>query len=95
METAEDARIDGVEDRPQLAQPVLDGRAGERDLLVGAKLTDSSCRFGVRVLHHLGLVEDDGGPVDRTEVFEVTGQQPVGRDDHLELGVDEEHLVGC
>ena len=95
LQSAEQAGIDRVEDRPEFAQAVLDRRAGERQLLAGAEVADGSRRLGVRVLHHLRLVEHDGRPLDRAEVFEVARQQPVRGDHELSFGVAGEERLGC
>jgi len=59
-EAAEQAGVDRVEDGPQFAQPVLDRRASERQLLVGGEGSDCLGGLCVWVLDHLGFVEDDG-----------------------------------
>ena len=82
-----------IEDRPEFAEPVLDGRPGQRQLLSGAQLPHRPGRLGVRVLDHLRLVEHDGRPVDGAEVFEVAGQQAVGRDDDEPFGIGGEEGV--
>ena len=92
-ESPEQAGVHGVEDRPQLAQPVLDRRAGEGDLLSGTQLADGARCLGVRVLHHLRLVEDHGRPFDAAEVFEVAGQQPVRGDHDLAFRIAPEQRV--
>jgi hypothetical protein len=71
---AQQARVDRVEDRPQLGEAVLDRRAGEGELLAGRQPAGRPRRVSGRVLDHLGLVEHDRRPVDRGEVVEVAGQ---------------------
>ena len=79
----EHARVDPVEDRPQLRQAVLHRRAGEGDALAGAQLAHGAGRSGGRVLDELRLVEHDGRPGDLGEDVEVAGEQAVGRDDEI------------
>ena len=90
---AEQTRVHGIEDRPQLAEPVLDRCAGERELLARPQPAHRPSRLRVGVLHHLCLVEHDGRPVDVGEVFDVAGQQTVGGDDQLALGIAAEEFI--
>ena len=78
--------VDGVEDRPQVGQPVLDRRAGEGELLAGGQGAHGLGRVGGGVLDQLRLVGDDGRPVDGAEVLDVAGQQPVRGDDEVGAG---------
>ena len=54
---AEQAGRHRVDDRPQLAEAVLDRGAGERDALAGRDVANGLGRGGVGVLDRLGLVE--------------------------------------
>ena len=63
---AQQAGIDEVEDRPQVAEPVLDRRAGERDARVGLERLDGLGLLGRRILDRLGLVEDGQPPARRS-----------------------------
>ena len=59
--------IDEVEDRPQVAEPVLDRRAGERDARVGLELLDGPGLLGAGILDRLRLVEHGQAPRRRSE----------------------------
>ena len=89
LPAAEHPGVDGVEDGPQVGQPVLDRRAGQGQLLAGPQGAQGLGRVGGRVLDELGLVGDDGRPVDGAEVLDVARQQPVGG--HHEVGTG--HLL--
>ena len=55
---AEQPRVEEVEDRPQVAEPVFDRGAGEHNPRLCRELLCRSRLLGVRVLDRLGLVED-------------------------------------
>ena len=61
---AEHARVDRVHDRPQLGEPVLHGRAGQREAVLGVEAADGLRAARAVVLDHLGLVEHDAVPGD-------------------------------
>jgi hypothetical protein len=79
----EQARIDVVEQRPQVAQAVLDRGAGQHDARLGLELLGGAALARARILDRLGLVEDGqapggrdhpGQPVQRT----VAGDHQIG-----------------
>ena len=55
---AEQARREPVEDRPQLAQVVLDGRPRQAHAVLGVQPLDGPARLAAGVLDGLRLVED-------------------------------------
>ena len=80
---AEQARIEKIEDRPQIAEMIFDRRAGERDS--GARF-QSFRRAGLLcagVLDRLRLVENDETPGDVLERCDPQ-QRSVARDDKIE-----------
>ena len=60
---ADQARVGEVEDRPQVAEAVLDRRAGEGQPAAGRDAAQLLGRLVGRVLDGLGLVEDDPVPL--------------------------------
>ena len=64
---AEQARVDEVEDRPEIAEAVLDRRAGQRDARLRLQRLGRPGLPGARVLDRLRLVEDGQAPVDLGE----------------------------
>ncbi len=59
LRRSQQSGIDEVEDRPQVAEPVLDGRTGQGNARVGSELFDHFGLLGGRVLDSLGLVKHD------------------------------------
>ena len=74
---------DEVEDRPDLAEAVLDGRAAERQPPVGPEALGGARRGAQRVLDLLRLVDDDVAPVDLLEHLLVAAEERVARHDHV------------
>ena len=74
--------IDEVEDRPEVAKPVLDGRAGEGDAGFGPELLDRLGLLGRRILDGLGLVEH-GQPPGHPRQPWCPCQEAVARDDQI------------
>ena len=64
---AELPRVDEVEDRPQIAEAVLDRGAGQSDAGLGLQRLGRPCLLGMRVPDRLRLVENDQPPVDLGE----------------------------
>ena len=88
---AEQTGIDEVEDRPQVAEPVLDRRAGQGDARAGLERLDGAGLLGRRVLDRLGLVEDDepprrGGEPGHARQRAVAGDDEVGVTDMAGVG---------
>ena len=81
----EQARIDEVEDRPQVAEAVLDRRAGQRDAGIGLERLDRLGLLGRRVLDRLRLVDDGQAPAGGTEPGHAR-QGPVAGDDEIGTG---------
>jgi hypothetical protein len=77
------ARVGEVQDRPQVAQAVLDGRAGEGDAAAGRDAAQLLGHVAGRVLDGLGLVEDDPGPLEVAQGVDVAHGRAVRRDDHV------------
>ena len=83
---AEQARAGELHDRPQVGQPVLDRRAGQRDPGLGGQGAHRLGLAGGRVLDVLRLVADHPGPPNLAELLLVPGGQRVGGD-HQVRGV--------
>ena len=81
----QEARVEELEERAELAEVVLDRRAGERQPV--ARLQQAARLGGLRrrVLDRLRFVEDDGVEVDRGQEADVAPQRAVGRHDDVEL----------
>ena len=85
----EEAGVQDVHDRPQVVEPVLDGRAGERDPVARGDRARRLRRPGERVLDRLGLVERQHPPSERREEAAIAGQERVGGEhDVPDLQVD-------
>ena len=80
---AEVARAAELHDRPQLAQAVLDRRAGERDAELRAQGADGRGLLGGRVLDVLRLVEHHASPLHLVQHLLVARDQGVGGDHHV------------
>ncbi len=83
VEGTEETRRDEVEDRPDLAQAVLDGCPAQGETTIRAQALGRARRGAQRVLDLLGLVDDDVAPVDLLEHLLVAPQERVARDDHV------------
>ena len=81
---AQHAGVQEFDQRPQLAQMVLDRRAGQREAMVAAQQPRRLRRFGVRVLDRLRLVEDDVVRLDLAQEGGVLPQHAVGRDQEVD-----------
>ena len=75
------ARIQGVEDRPELRETVLQRGAGERHSRVGAQGAHGARLEGDGILQILCLVEDDPFPSHGPQLGTVAMGESVGRDD--------------
>ena len=60
---AEQSRVQEVEERPEIDEPVLDGRARQRDPASRAERLDGAGLLGAGVLDGLRLVENDQRPL--------------------------------
>ena len=72
-----------LQDRPQLAQVVLDRRAGDRE---AERRTDAAGRLvhlRRRVLHELRLVEHESAPLDRAERGGLEAEHRIRGDDEV------------
>ncbi|MNM70340.1 hypothetical protein D3C81_819670 [compost metagenome] len=67
-----------MEDRPQLAEVVFHGRAGQAQALLGLQLADGEGGLAGAAFDVLRLIEHQYVPVLRTQVFEVAGGEGVG-----------------
>ena len=72
---AQQAGVEELHDRPQVADVVLDRRAGQGDAVVGREGPRRLGLLGLGVLDVLGLVQDHARPVDLLEELEVAVQQ--------------------
>ena len=59
----QEAGIEEIEDRPQVAQIVFDRRAGQHDAASGEERFDRLRLLGVRVFDDLGLVQHREAPL--------------------------------
>ena len=75
---AQHARVQELEQAPQLAQMVLDRRAAERQAMVAAQQARRLGGLGARVLDGLGLVEDHVVEADVLQEGRVAAQRAVG-----------------
>ena len=78
---AEKARVEKLHDRPQLADVVFYGGAGQGDAMISLERAGRLGLFGLGVFDVLRLVQDDGAPLDLLEQVEVAVQQRIARDD--------------
>ena len=79
----EHAGIDEAHDRTELAEPVLDRGARERESHVRHQPLRGSRGRGGRALHVLRLVEDDAPKAQRSETTDVTTKHRVRRDHQI------------
>ena len=77
---AEQPRIEEVEQRPELAQVVLDRRAGQAEAVAGVDARGGPVGLAARVLDRLRLVEDQRREAPRCQQRLVAHQQRVGRE---------------
>ena len=80
---AEQAGVDDVHQRPQLAEAVLDRRAGHRQPSPCGQPAERARPLRVRVLDVLRLVEQQAVPGDRGEEVDVAGGDVVRGDDDV------------
>ncbi len=80
---AQQAGVGPVQDRPEIAEAVLDRRAGERQ--AGAGLQATQLLGGLRrgILDGLGLVDDDLAPFELAELVHVAQRRAVGGDHQI------------
>src|SRR5512145_649683 len=83
---AEVARVEELENAPQLGQPILDGRAGEDDALACAQAPRRLGLARIGVFDVLGLVQNDMAPFDSCEIRFIAMQQRIGTDDQIVPG---------
>ena len=84
LRRSQQSRIDEVEDRPQVAEPILDRRAGQRNARFGLELLDRFGLLGGRVLDGLRFVEHHQSPWCSFEPRR-TRQKAVARDDEIDI----------
>mmetsp|Transcript_17718 Transcript_17718/g.59772 ORF Transcript_17718/g.59772 Transcript_17718/m.59772 type:complete len:315 (+) Transcript_17718:1280-2224(+) len=85
-QVVEDLRVDKVEQRPELLERVLDGRAREEEAVLGVELLQLPDEAAVSVLHPLALVDD--------QIFEVEVRQRGAVDDaHLKRRDDDGEVL--
>ena len=80
---AEQARVDDVHDRPQLAEPVLDRGAGHRQLPASRKPPERTRPLRRRVLDVLRLVQQQPVPGDEGKRVDIPGCDVVRGDDDV------------
>ena len=83
---ADEARVGEVEDRPQVAEAVLDRRAGERQPGAGRDAAQLLGGLAGRVLDGLRLVEHDAVPRALGQRVDVADRGAVGGDDDVGAG---------
>ena len=83
---AEHAGVEELEDRPELAQVVLDRRAAHRQAVPAAEQPGGLGGLAVGVLDRLGLVEDHVVELDLRQLGDVGAEGAVGGDDQVVLG---------
>ena len=91
---ADEARVGEVEDGPEVAEAVLDRRAGEGDADAGRDAAQLLGGLVGRVLDGLRLVEHDAVPLALGERLDVADRGAVGGDDDVGLGDLVVELVG-
>ena len=82
----DEARIGEVEDRPEVADAVLDRRAGQRQPRASGDAPQLLGGLAGRVLDRLRLVEHDRGPLDGGQRLDVAHGGGVGGDHDVGLG---------
>lgn len=97
---AEDLRTDEVEQRKQLLEIILEGRAGDEHTPAGVVGADDLGEEGVHVLDPVRLVDDDVAEGELLEVVLLADADLVGGDEDLEVVceeavVDGVHLSVC
>ncbi len=80
LRRSEQARIEEVEQAPQLAEMVLHGRAGQREPLPSAQQPHRARRLRTRVLDRVRLVEDDAVEGEVGEPGGIAEERAVGRE---------------
>ncbi len=91
---AEQARVEELHDRPQVADRILHRRAGEGEAIVGSERTRGPGLLGLGVLDVLRLVEDHCGPGHAAQMLEVAVQQRIARDDEgVRVGLGNEVIA--
>ena len=83
---ADETGIGEVEDRPEVAEPVLDRRARERDAHARGDAAELLRGVARGVLDGLRLVEDHLAPRDRGDRFDVAHRGAVGGDHDIGVG---------
>ncbi len=83
---AQVARIEEIEDRPQVAHTVLDGRAGQGKPARSGELENRTRLCCMRILDVLSLVDHDAMPFQTLqELFVQASQRERGQDDIVRL----------
>ena len=83
---AEHAGVEELEDRPELAQVVLDRRAAHGQAVPAAEQPGGLGGLALGVLDRLGLVEDHVVELDLAQLGDVGAEGAVGGDDQVVLG---------
>ena len=76
----EQARVDEVEDGPQVAQPVLDRRTGERKSCLGVQFLGGAGLLGFGILDGLSFVEHHQAPRGLRQPREAEERTVAGND---------------
>lgn len=82
----EEAGSGELEQRPQVGQAVLHRGACDRVGHIGTECGDRPMQLRLRVLHELGLVEDEPRPLDRRELLLIESRHRVGAHDDIDPG---------
>ena len=89
---AEQAGGSDGEQRPELEQVVLHGRARDGHLELGREHAGSPTGLGRVVLDELRLVEEQARPLDGLVVLELSSKQPIGGDHEVGIVGDRREL---
>jgi len=80
---AEHSGVEEIEERPEIAEVVLDGGSGEGEAMVAFDEADGFGGFGGGVFDGLGFVEDDVIELDILEELDIPAEGAVGGDDDV------------
>ena len=82
---AEQAGIEEVHDRPEVAHVVLDRRPGKGDPKIRRERTGGTRLPALRILHVLRFVEHESSPADPLQQLEVAREERVAGDDQAAI----------
>src|SRR4029079_6189976 len=91
---AQTRRVAEANHRPELAEPVLDRRAGESESRGGAEAARCAALGSAGVLDLLCLVEDDATPGQPGQCLSIAGDERVRREDEVDVPDRRRERVG-